>query len=210
VSRIAALILLLTCLFGQAGSSVAAVRLMSDTRSVSLAPHVLVLEDPTGTMTLADAQRRAGEFKPSAVRDDAAINFGYSSAAWWLRVDLAAEANAPRDWLLDVAFPTLDSVEFFGPGGERLATGDRLPFTARPLLHRNFVFPVHLDEAGVGSAWLRIVSEGTLTVPLRLWGHEAFWQDSLVSYSMLSVYFCMLIAMALYKLLLWLSLRDVN
>jgi hypothetical protein len=79
VSRIAALILLLTCLFGQAGSSAAAVRLMSDTRSVSLAPHVLVLEDPTGTMTLADAQRRAGEFKPSAVRDDAAINFGYSS-----------------------------------------------------------------------------------------------------------------------------------
>ncbi|MBK7015977.1 MAG: diguanylate cyclase [Sulfuritalea sp.] len=210
MSRIAALILLLTCLFGQAGSSVAAVRLMSDTRSVSLAPHVLVLEDPTGTMTLADAQRRAGEFKPSAVRDDAAINFGYSSSAWWLRIDLSAEPNAPRDWLLDVAFPTLDSVEFFGPGGERLATGDRLPFTARPLPHRNFVFPVHLDEAGVGSAWLRIVSEGTLTVPLRLWGHEAFWQDSLVSYAMLSVYFGMLLALALYNLLLWLSLRDVN
>ena len=168
MSRIAVLFQLLGCLLGRGESSAAVVRLMSDTRSVSLAPLVLVLEDPAGTMTLADAQRRAGEFKPSAVRDDAAINFGYSSSAWWLRIDLSAEPNAPRDWLLDVAFPTLDSVEFFGPGGERLATGDRLPFTARPLLHRNFVFPVHLDEAGVGSAWLRIVSEGTLTVPLQL------------------------------------------
>lgn len=210
MSRIAVLILLLSCLFGPFGNSVAAVRLLQDTRSVQLAPDVAVLEDPGGAMTLADAQRRAGEFKFSTVHDDAAINFGYSSAAWWLRIDLAADPNAPRDWLLDVAFPTLDSVEFFGPGGERMATGDRLPFAARPLLHRNFVFPVHLDDSGSGTVWLRIVSEGTLTVPLRLWRHEAFWQDSLISYSMLSLYFGMLLALALYNFLLWVSLHNRN
>ena len=199
VSRIAVLILLLSCLFGHVGNSGAAVRLMQDTRSVPLAPHVTVLEDPGGTMTLADAQRRAGEFRPSAVPDDAAINFGYSSAAWWLRIDFAADQSAARDWLLDVAFPTLDSVEYFGPGGERMATGDRLPFAVRPMLHRNFVFPVYLDESGSGTAWLRIVSEGTLTIPLKLWRHEAFWQDSLVTYSLLALYFGMLLALALYN-----------
>ena len=210
MSRIAALILLLFCLIGQVGISAAAVRLSPDARSVPLAPSVVVFEDAGGAMTLADAQRRTGEFRPTGIRDDAAINFGYSSAAWWLRIDLAADPNAPRDWLLDVAFPTLDSVEFFGPGGERVATGDRLPFAARPLLHRNFVFPVHLDESGTGTVWLRVVSEGTLTIPLRLWRHEAFWQDSLITYSMLSVYFGMLLALALYNFLLWLSLRDRN
>ena len=210
MSRIAALILLLSCLFGPVGDSAAAVRLLQDTRAVPLASNVTVLEDPGGTMALADAQRRAGEFRPSAVRDDAAINFGYSSAAWWLRIDFAADQNAPRDWLLDVAFPTLDSVEYFGPGGERMATGDRLRFAVRPMLHRNFVFPVHLDESGTGTVWLRIVSEGTLTIPLKLWRHEAFWQDSLASYSLLALYFGMLLALALYNLLLWLSLRDPN
>jgi hypothetical protein len=90
VSRIAVLILY-CCLFGQAGSSAAALRLMLGYSVRYPGTACPVLEDPTGTMTLADAQRRAGEFKPSAVRDDAAINFGYSSAAWWLRVDLAAE-----------------------------------------------------------------------------------------------------------------------
>jgi diguanylate cyclase (GGDEF)-like protein len=112
--------------------------------------------------------------------------------------------------LLEVSFPTLDSVEYFGPDGAYLATGDRLPFARRPLPHRNFVFPVHLGEAGTGTVWLRVVSEGTLTVPLRLWQAGAFWPDSQASYAVLSVYFGMLLALALYNLLLWFSLRDHN
>ena len=127
-----------------------------------------------------------------------------------MRFELEADPAAPRDWLLEVAFPTLDSVEFFGPGGERPSTGDRLPFAQRPLAHRNFVFPVHLPESGASTVWLRITSEGTLTVPLRLWQAEAFWQDSHASYSVLSVYFGMLLALALYNLLPWFSLRDHN
>jgi hypothetical protein len=55
-----------------------------------------------------------------------------------------------------------------------------------------------------------VVSEGTLTIPVRLWRHEAFWQESLSSYAMLSVYFGMLLALAAYNLLLWFSLRDHN
>lgn len=208
--RIVVLIFLLFCLSGQMGISAATVRLTQQTQSVQLAPRISVLEDTAGTLTLADVQRRAADFQPSGVGDDAAINFGYSSSAWWLRIDLAADPDAARDWLLDVAFPTLDNIEYFGPGGEHRVAGDRLPFAARPLLHRNFVFPVRLDESGVGVIWLRVVSEGTLTIPVRLWRHEAFWQESLTSYAMLAVYFGMLLALAAYNLLLWFSLRDHN
>lgn len=210
MSRIAAFVVLLCCWICQAGTSVAAVRLAPGIGSIALAADVAVFEDPAGNLSLADVQRRDGEFKPSGVHDGAAINFGYSSSAWWLRIDLAADPEATRDWLLDIAFPTLDNIEYFGPGGEHRVAGDRLPFAARPLLHRNFVFPVRLDESGVGAIWLRVVSEGTLTIPLRLWRHEAFWQESLSSYAMLAVYFGMLLALAVYNLLLWFSLRDHN
>ncbi len=168
------------------------------------------MEDPGGDLSLADVQRRGNEFRPAQVAGGAAINFGYSSSAWWLRMELEPDPAVPRDWLLEVAFPTLDSVEYFGPGGERMVTGDRLPFAQRPLAHRNLVFPVHLLEAGTSTVWLRIASEGTLTVPLRLWQGEAFWQDSHASYAVLSVYFGMLLGLALYNLLLWFSLRDHN
>ena len=210
VIRLSTLLLLLCCWLCQAGTTLAAVRLTPGIASLALAGQVAVLEDPSGDFSLADVKRRAAEFVLLPDPGDAAINFGYTSSAWWLRLDFVAAPDASREWLLEVAFPTLDSVEYFGPGGERLSAGDRLPFAARPLGHRNFVFPVHLGEAGSGTVWLRVASEGTVTIPLQLWQAEAFWRDSQVSYAVLSVYFGMLLALALYNLLLWFSLRDGN
>lgn len=190
------------------GAAAASVRLAPGLASLPLASQVMVLEDTSGGMSLADAQRRAAEFRRLPLPADAALNFGYSSSAWWLRLDIEADPAAPRDWLLEVGFPTLDSVEFFGTAGEHLRTGDRLPFAARPLAHRNFVFPLRLPDGGASTVWLRIASEGTLTVPLQLWQADAFWRDSQTAYALLSVYFGMLLALALYNLLLWISLRD--
>lgn len=201
-------LLLLCCGLCHIGPTFAAVRLAPGATSVALAAEVAVLEDPGGRLSLVDVQRRAADFWPSPVQHDAALNFGYSSAVWWLRLEIEAEPGVPRDWLLEVGFPTLDNVEYFGPGGEHLSTGDRLPFAARPLVHRNFVFPVHLGQTGTSTVLLRVSSEGTLTIPLRLWQTEAFWQESNSTYAVLSVYFGMLLALALYNLLLWLSLRD--
>lgn len=208
VPRIPALLFLLCCWSCHIGATFAAVRLVPGVTSFPLAAEVVVLEDVSGVFSLTDVQGRGADFRPSQLKHDAEINFGYSSSVWWLRFDIEADQGVPRDWLLEVAFPTLDSVEYFGPGGEHLSTGDRLPFAMRPLVHRNFVFPLHLGEVGASTVWLRVASEGTLTVPLRLWQAEAFWQESHTSYSVLSVYFGMLLALALYNLLLWLSLRE--
>lgn len=201
---------LLCCWSCHIDASFAAVRLVQGDTSIDLASRVSIFEDPEGRLTLADVQRRGNQFQPSPVKGSEAINFGYSSSAWWLRFELEPDPAAPRDWLLEVAFPTLDSVEYFGPGGAYLSTGDRVPFARRLLPHRNFVFPVHLPEAGAGTVWLRVVSEGTLTVPLQLWQAETFWQGSLAAYTVLAGYFGMLLALALYNLLLWFSLRDHN
>ena len=208
--RIPVFLFLLCCWSCHIGATFAAVRLAPGVTSLPLAAEVAVLEDPGGRLSLTDVQRRGTEFRPSQLQGDAAINFGYSSSVWWLRFEIEANPAVARDWLLEVAFPTLDSVEYFGPGGEHLSTGDHLPFAMRPLEHRNFVFPVHLSEGGANMVWLRVASEGTLTIPLRLWQAGAFWQDSLTSYSVLAVYFGMLLALALYNLLLWVSLRNPN
>lgn len=208
--RLPAFLLLLWIWLGQAGAACAAVRLAPGNVSLPLAGHALVLEDPTGTMSLADVKRRGADFRPVPDIGGGAINFGYTPSVWWLRLDFEAQPAVPREWLLEVAFPTLDSVEYFGPGGEHLRAGDRLPFAMRPVAHRNFVFPVGLGEAGTASAWLRIASEGAVTVPLHLWRAEAFWRESQTAYAALSVYFGMLLALALYNLLLWFSWRDQN
>jgi len=115
VSRIRPVLFLLFCCLCHIGATLAAVRLAPGVESFALASEVVVLEDPSGRLSLADVQARATEFIPSQLPADAAINFGYSSSAWWLRFTIEADPAAPRDWLLEVAFPTLDSVDYFGP-----------------------------------------------------------------------------------------------
>ncbi len=208
MQRLPVVIFLLCCWLCQVGTSFAAVRLAPGATSLALGAEVAVLEDPGGRLSLAEVQARAAEFTRPQLPPDAAINFGYSSSAWWLRITIEADATVARDWMLEVAFPTLDSVQFFGPGGEHLSAGDHMPFAARPLWHRNFVFPLQLSETGTSTVWLRVASEGTLTVPLHLWRANIFWQQSQAGYALLSIYFGMLLALALYNLLLWVSLRD--
>jgi PAS domain-containing protein len=183
----------------------------SETQSLNLRPSVQVLEDPTGRLSFEEASQpgRAAGFK--SVPGDTDLNFGYSSSTYWLRVHLAPEAPALPTWLLEVAYPSLDSVELYRHENGavlRLAAGDREVFSARPYAHRNLVFPLKLTPGVDTAVYLRVKSEGSLTLPLKLWAPDALHANDQRVYSLLAVYFGMLLALGLYNLLLYFSLRE--
>lgn len=178
-----------------------------------LAGFVDVLEDPDGRLTLEDVRQPSAQFRPTRRGDD--MSFGYRHSTFWLRLVLTLPPGGSREhWLLELAYPTLDSVNFYRllPGGDyqMTETGDTLPFGSRRVDHRNYVFPVDLSGANAGSQvfYLRIRSAGSLTFPLTLWQDSAFTEASQRSYAALSLYFGAFAAMALYNLMLYFSLRD--
>ena len=84
--------------------------------------------------------------------------FGFNTAAIWLRVTLDTAASAPRNWLLEVAYPPLDHLDLYTPGADgylRQSAGDHLPFSSRAIKHRNHVLPVTLAP-GESTLYLRI------------------------------------------------------
>jgi diguanylate cyclase (GGDEF)-like protein len=181
--------------------------LSGDTGGQDLATQVEVLEDPSRQLQLDDVSGAA--FVP--YQHSGSVNFGYSSSAWWLRVRLDSRRETPPDWLLEIAFPTLDDVRvFWNSGGEsgQVVTGDRLPFAERPLVHRHFVVPMRITPGEPLTIYLRVVSEGTLTIPLRLWQPAALHAHDLESYAAHALYFGMLLALGLFNLLLWVRLRE--
>ena len=191
----------------------APLRIAPEAASFSLAPHIAFFEDPEGQLTLQEVAgpERAAAFQPAAA--GAEINFGYSASAYWLRFTLAPRMESPSDWLLEVAFPSLDRIEFHAPAGDgwqSATAGDLEPFAARPMAHRNFVFPLHLDGGQPHTFYLRIASAGSLTVPLRLWQPEAFALHNQTAYAALALYYGMLLALLLYNLLLYFSIGDRN
>lgn len=181
--------------------------------SYVLTPALSYLEDPEQRLTLEDVAHPGKESAfHSLASEKPTANFGLTRSAYWLRITLQLRPEAPMHWLLEVGQPTTDRIELFMPradgGFDRLVAGDLLPFADRPVAHRNHLFPITLPSEATRTLYLRVASEGTVSVPTTLWQPEASWQRDLQAYSVLSLYFGVLIGLLLYNLLLYLSLRD--
>ncbi len=172
------------------------------------------LEDPAGELAIDDVLQPAVQARFGAVpaRGDG-VNFGFTRSALWLRIVLRAGPGIPPDWLLELAYPPLDSIELYAPDGtgpHRQAGGDLLPFSARAVPHRNHVLPVHLRADGSTTLYLRLQSQGALVAAATLWRPAALWQHDQAVYGVLSSYFGLLVGLLLYNLLLYVSVRDVG
>ncbi len=177
------------------------------------AHQIDLLEDPSRILGLSDVQgpEYAERFLPaSLVEGD--INLGYSKSAYWLRLTVQApQDHIIRNWLLELGFPALDHISAYivdKHGWRAYQTGDMLTFDQRPYPHRHFIFPMLLDPGQITTIYLRVESQGTLTLPVMIWTEPALLVYSQSAYGLLALYYGMLLALALYNLLLFLSLRD--
>ena len=177
---------------------------------IDAARHTDYLEDPSGTLSL-DAVRAASPAAwqvPASTQGD--INFGYSLSTYWLRFTVRSPAPEAL-WRLEISYPTLDSVTVYAPmrnGASAFHTGDLVPYAQRPVDHRHFVFPLSLPADTPTTIYVRVASQGSLTVPLLLWQDETFAAHSRTSYAVLFLYYGVLLALGLYNLLLFFPLRD--
>lgn len=205
-------VFLLAVVLGTAASARAAASATTAATAVghanSVVPQVDYLEDRSGQLTLAEvtAPERAADFR--ALPPGAEPNFGLSASVYWLRFELRAEPGAAADRLLEVAYPFLGSVVLHGPDGQTIASGAKLPFETRTTPHRHFIFPLRLAAGAPGVYHLRVATEGAYTIPLRIWQPTAFHDRAQDSYLLLGLYYGELLALLLYNLLLYLSLRD--
>lgn len=182
-----------------------------------LAGTLMVLEDPQRTLTIDDVVQAASaaRFRPALTgHADIDLNFGYTRSVWWFALPLNLAANTPVRWLLEIGFPSLDRVEVYVPqaggGYTRQVAGDLQPFAERPWPHRNLVFPLALTPGTSQTVYLRVTSAGNLTLPATLWQPEALTRSDQRSYTLLSLYYGMLLALGLYNLLLYLAIRDTT
>lgn len=179
---------------------------------INLTPYWTVLEDPRQQWTIEDVtgDALASRFvAPRQTKDS--LNFGFRTRAVWLRITMLNTSTRVLERQLEIAFPPLHQVEFYVPneaGFERLVSGNANIFEDRPLVHRNHVFPVSLPTGSESTFYLRVASDSSIDIPARLWVPQAFVQNSLHEYMGQALYFGMLLALGLYNLLLFASMRD--
>lgn len=183
---------------------------------LTLGLHVDVYEDRGGGLELDDVRKpeHAARFAPAASDP---LNFGYTRSAWWLRFSLPGGAPPGEELLLEIAFPSIDRIDFHVPeaqpgGGTRYWThvaGDAFPWDAREVRHRNHVFRIPAPAAaGEHTYYLRAVSHGVLTVPMTLWRPEAFAEHDRSAQLVLGLFYGLALALVLYNLMLLFAVRD--
>ncbi len=131
--------------------------------------HAELLEDTAGTLTLAQVRTRS--FAAAAQKE---TSLGFTRSVYWLRFTIENRGEEPITWLLELGYPHLDHVELYDSTGKLWRTGDMLPFSARPLTHTNFVFPLKAHAQSSGVLYLRVQTGGALRVPLTAWTQTDF------------------------------------
>ena len=178
-------------------------------------PSLTVLEDPSHKLGIEEVVHPVNAARFQAAMPDSrtdSLNYSFSGSAWWLALPITLDAAAPGRWLLEIGYSSLDRVEVYtqraGGGFERQISGDLLPFSERAYPHRNLVFPLALLPGETQTVYIRVTSQGTVTLPVTLWQPEALARFDRNSYALLALYYGMLFALGLYNLLLYMSTRD--
>jgi two-component system, sensor histidine kinase LadS len=144
---------------------------------------------------------------------DASPTLGFDDAVHWFRFDLLNRAEH-EDWYIEVAYPQLDHVEVYSPdknGDWSLQFyGDLYPVSARPVRHRNFVFPVIVRRDITSPVIVKVITSSSVQVPLTVWSPEAFHDKNIDLQFFHGAFFGIMLIMILYNLLLYFSIRDVS
>jgi two-component system, sensor histidine kinase LadS len=123
--------------------------------------------------------------------------------------------GSDTSWFLEVAYPPLDAVELYwratdGSGFTQILTGDSRPFDSRPVHEPGFFLPLDLADAQPREFLLRVQSAGAVTVPLAVLSAQALDRERGHGHLPAGLFFGLLIALAAYNLLLYVSIRDAG
>lgn len=171
------------------------------------------IEDKSGSLTFEEVRDKdlSSEWnlalKPSP-------NFGFTESIYWLSLPFENDSDTSASMLLEMGFPLHDKIDVYLLDGKEVVksfhTGDQVPFSQRPLDHRNFMFPQTVAPEQKLRAIVRVQSTDTMYFPVRVWESNDFLTMDQHHILVLGVFFGFLLIMMVYNLFLYFSTRDKN
>ncbi len=138
--------------------------------------------------------------------------YGFSDGVYWFHFSVFNKSNPDPRWLLVIEYALLDQLDLYvyDPSGSRIHQrgGDREPFSARKFSHRHFNFGVDIPEGESREFLLRVETESSVQVPLRLMTETHFLSANQHSQLELGLYYGLILGLLAYNLLLFVATGD--
>jgi diguanylate cyclase (GGDEF)-like protein len=183
------------------------------TESMPLTPYLSHFHDKSAGDSAENAWQRLARGDFEAVPDGKTA-FGFQRGAYWFHARLVNRNPAEPHWMLVQRFALIDRIDVYVryPDGRIVhqASGDHLPFSARSISYRHPNFRIDLPPGQAVDVLVRTQSESSMQVPLDLYTPAAFTSLSRDAQFVMGVYYGILLALFVYNLVLWLTLRDAS
>ncbi len=203
--------LALFALMGMDARAQAPLELTADSSQASLTPHIRFYHDTSGSDDAAQALQHLAAGRFEALPGNSA-SFGFQDGAFWFHADLVNRDNPEEQWLLVQEYSLSDRIDVYTRYADgrvvHKADGDHLPFSQRNIRYRQPNFWLALPRGQPVSLLVRVQSESSMQVPLRLFTPSAFIEQSRDAQFAIGLYYGILLALFIYNLVLWLTLRD--
>lgn len=173
--------------------------------------HIDLLEDANGDLSLDQVTRAS--FAPGSL---AAANIGFTSSVWWARVTFRNPESRDREVFLRQTYPLIDYLDVYEHTGEGSAasdwrihkTGDRRPFAARDIAHRDFVFPIHVPPHGERVVYMRYQSQGPIDISLSLFSSPELLESLSREQLAYGIYYGCVIMLLVWSSLVFIAVRE--
>ena len=152
--------------------------IIDDSQSVyNLSPNLETLEDPSNSIRISNFLNGENHYDWFRV-PETVPNFGYSESTFWFHVKLSNRHPSRTEWLLGIDYPMHDYLDVYYVKNQVIQqsyhVGDRLPHEHRPIDHRNFIFPIVIENSTSLGVYIRLKTEGSVKMPLFLWEEAEF------------------------------------
>jgi diguanylate cyclase (GGDEF)-like protein len=148
-------------------------------------------------------------------RDTLPLNLGVTGDTVWLRVAFEGPDEASsQPWVLHLDNASLNRADLWlYEEGEALAqvhyrTGQRYPFSERPIEDNAFAFPLELRPNTAYRAYLRLETHAHMRIPLALMHMDAYINDRFTHRMIQGGFFGLMLVIALASLVIFFSIRD--
>ena len=182
-------------------------------KNYDISLDISYFEDKNGKLELNDMVQKLsqGEFQAGHKK---VLNFGFTKSAYWFHISVHNHDSINRRWILEVLYPLLDQVEVYSVyenGNIRYqVAGDTIQFHLREHASHSLNYLVELPKDSTVELYMRTQSLGTVEMPVMLWHEKAFLEKDHNAQIVLGIYYGLLLAMILYNLMIYISIRDIN
>ncbi|WP_375740405.1 diguanylate cyclase domain-containing protein [Pseudomonas boanensis] len=211
MSRLTISLFLLLCWLGTNVPALAAIELTPGSSGESLNAYIELLEDPDGSLGIADMGRPEVQqrFTPAAGR----ASVGQSRSVWWVRVQLTRSPEAPKQWWLENSGITVQRVQLYLPDGQggwaERESSEAQPFArTRDYSYRRMLFQLPEIEGQPLTLYFRSYDPAGNSFPLKIWQLDDLKELKAGENLGFGLVYGVILALLLYNLFILIALRD--